>query len=393
VVSPKTYKRDQKLAICVRCHEDAPLMKKHNVDPDAVTSYNESFHGKAVRYGSQKAATCVDCHTAHHVLPKTDPNSSINVAHSRETCAKCHFGAVAKFAHSGVTHLAIKVKENPILQGEVTLFTFLTWGVLGLLCLGIVLDVRAGVRHQFRRLKATIREEIMRGGKPAEAKEEQVYLWFTPFQRFQHWTFATSFIALALTGLPLRFHDNPRMAAFYEAIGGLAFARNVHRIAAVVMVTAGFLHFCYLLWSWKKINFSIRRIAMLPNKQDWHDMIETWKFYLGKREDVPTYGRYSFRAKFGYFAVFWGLPIMVLSGMCLWFPVAASKVLPEMGVSMAYLAHADEGILAIGAIFIWHIYTTVFSPLYMPLGRKMFFGTVTKEEAAFEHGRHDLGGQ
>jgi hypothetical protein len=71
--------------------------------------------------------------------------------------------------------------------------------------------------------------------------------------------------------------------------------------------------------------------------------------------------------------------------------VPAAKILPEQGVSMAYLAHADEAILAIGAIFIWHLYTTIFSPLYLPLGRKMFFGTVTKEEAEFEHGRHDLG--
>lgn len=390
VSSPKEYTTQQKLNVCVRCHNSTALMKKHGVDPDAVASYNDSFHGKAVRYGSQKAATCVDCHTAHHVLPKDNQASAISTTNSQATCAKCHQGAVAKFARSGVTHLAIKVKESSVLRGEVTLFTILTWGTLGLLCLGIVLDVRAGVRHQFKRFKANLREEIMRGDDPGEAKEEKVYLWFTPFQRMQHWLFAISFIVLALTGLPLRFYDDPRMSAFYDAIGGLAFARNVHRIAAVVMIAAGIMHFIYLLWTWKKINFSVRRIAMLPNKQDWHDIIETWQFYLGKRDTVPTYGRFSFRAKFGYFAVFWGLPIMVISGLCLWFPVAAARVLPDLGVSMAYLAHADEAILAIGAIFIWHIYTTVFSPLYLPLGRKMFFGTVTEEEAKFEHGRHKM---
>jgi formate dehydrogenase gamma subunit len=390
VPSPKQYSRQAELAICVRCHTNKPLMAKHGVDPDAVDSYNDSFHGKAVRFGSTEAAICTDCHTAHHVLPKSDPKSSIYPAKSQETCAQCHQGAVAKFARSGVTHLAIKVKESSALRAEMSLFTILTWSVLGLLILSIVLDVRAGVKHQFKRFKANLREEILRGDQEKNDRQEKVYLWFTPFQRFQHWIFAVSFIVLALTGLPLRFYDDPRMAALYNALGGLNVARTLHRVGAVVMIVAGLIHFIYLLWSWKKIGFSFRRIAMLPSKQDVRDAIETVRFYFGKRGDAPTYGKYSFKAKFGYFAVFWGLPIMMISGLCLWFPVAAARILPELGVSMAYLAHSDEAILAIGAIFIWHLYTTIFSPLYLPLGRKMFFGTVTQEQAQFEHGRHEL---
>lgn len=390
VQSPKAYTRKEELAICTRCHSNTSLMTKHNVDTDAVKSYNESFHGKAVRFGSKEAAICTDCHPPHQVLSKTDAASSIHPANSQKTCAKCHEGAVAKFAQSGVTHLAIKAKESAVLRGEVMLFTILTYGVLGLLIISIILDVRAGVKHQFRRFKANLKEDILRGDAERETAEEKVYLWFTPFQRFQHWTFASSFILLALTGLPLKYYDDPRMQSLYEALGGIGLARTLHRVGALVMIAAGTMHFIYLLWSWKKIGFSIRKISMLPNKQDWHDLVETFRFYFGKRGSVPTYGKYSFRAKFGYFAVFWGLPIMMLSGLCLWFPVQASKVLPEQGVSMAYLAHADEAILAIGAIFIWHLYTTIFSPLYLPLGRKMFFGTVTKEEAEFEHGRHEL---
>lgn len=385
-----TYTRKSELAICTGCHSNAALMKKHGVDPDAVKSYEDSFHGKAVRFGSTDAAICTDCHSAHHVLPKSDVGSSVHPAKSPATCGKCHKGALAKFSQSGVTHLALKVKESPALRAEISFFNILTWGILGLLCVSIVLDVRAGVRHQFRRFKANLKEEFLRGDTQQEAKEEKVYLWFTPFQRIQHWIFASSFILLALTGLPLRFYDDPRMESLYNALGGLHVARNLHRVGAIVMIAAGLMHLGYLLWSWKKIGFSVRRISMLPNKQDWHDMIETFRFYFGKRETVPTYGRFSFRAKFGYFAVFWGVPIMMLSGLCLWFPVQASNILPAQGVSMAYLAHADEAILAIGAIFIWHLYTTIFSPLYLPLGRKMFFGTVTHEEAEFEHGRHDI---
>jgi hypothetical protein len=77
---------------------------------------------------------------------------------------------------------------------------------------------------------------------------------------------------------------------------------------------------------------------------------------------------------------------MFLSGLSLWFPVQAAKILPEMGIATAFIAHADEALLAIGAIFIWHIYTTVLSPIYLPLGRKMIFGKVAEDYLKEEHG-------
>lgn len=59
--------------------------------------YRETYHGKVTRLGSGLAAKCSDCHTAHHMLPASDPASTVNPAHLVETCGQCHDGANRNF--------------------------------------------------------------------------------------------------------------------------------------------------------------------------------------------------------------------------------------------------------------------------------------------------------
>lgn len=60
-------------------------------------TYFETYHGKASRLGSGLAARCADCHTAHEMLPPSDPGSSVHPANLVATCATCHPGANWKF--------------------------------------------------------------------------------------------------------------------------------------------------------------------------------------------------------------------------------------------------------------------------------------------------------
>jgi len=43
--------------------------------------------------------------------------------------------------------------------------------------------------------------------------------------------------------------------------------------------------------------------------------------------------------------VYWGMPVMVFSGLVLWFPVYLGAVCPRSDL-LAYIAHSDEAILA-----------------------------------------------
>ena len=60
-------------------------------------TYFETYHGQVTELGFGLTAKCSDCHTAHAMLPPTDPRSSVNPANLVATCSRCHPGANARF--------------------------------------------------------------------------------------------------------------------------------------------------------------------------------------------------------------------------------------------------------------------------------------------------------
>jgi formate dehydrogenase gamma subunit len=211
---------------------------------------------------------------------------------------------------------------------------------------------------------------------------------FSLLQRVQHWALAGSFTLLALTGIPLRFPDVPWLAFVYRAIGGLQVARAVHRAAALVMMLAGVLHLVYLAALLVRARFHVRRAwPMLPAWKDVRDAWGTALYYVGLRSTLPDYDRFNFRQKFDYFAVFWGLPVMMLSGLVLWFPVFFGNLLPDRAIGLAYIAHSDEAILAVLAIVVWHLYNVHLAPgRYHRLALWMD-GKIRREEMIICHPR------
>jgi cytochrome b subunit of formate dehydrogenase len=79
--------------LCGRCHhEGSPVQLTHNIPQDKILeNYTESMHGEGLfRRGLIVTAVCTSCHTAHFVLPHSDPRSSISKQIIAKTCTKCH---------------------------------------------------------------------------------------------------------------------------------------------------------------------------------------------------------------------------------------------------------------------------------------------------------------
>jgi Cytochrome c3/Doubled CXXCH motif (Paired_CXXCH_1) len=79
--------------VCGSCHQEGtPVQKNRNIGQhDILSNYTESIHGEGVlKMGLTVSATCVSCHTAHSILPHTDPNSSIARRNIAATCTQCH---------------------------------------------------------------------------------------------------------------------------------------------------------------------------------------------------------------------------------------------------------------------------------------------------------------
>jgi len=79
--------------MCGRCHkEGTKVTETYDIPQDSIlTHYSFSIHGEGLfKKGLTVVAVCSDCHTAHHVLPHTDPRSSIYRDNIAATCEICH---------------------------------------------------------------------------------------------------------------------------------------------------------------------------------------------------------------------------------------------------------------------------------------------------------------
>lgn len=90
---------------CVDCHADLAKATEFphpenlakvscaSCHPEPVEEYRKSMHAKARAQGTTVAATCVDCHGMHDILPRTDPLSRTYHLNLAATCARCHGNA------------------------------------------------------------------------------------------------------------------------------------------------------------------------------------------------------------------------------------------------------------------------------------------------------------
>jgi len=198
------------------------------------------------------------------------------------------------------------------------------------------------------------------------------YLKITGNQKAQHYILMTTFLMLTLTGFPLKFHYYDWAKPVIDFFGGLPVTRILHRVAGVTMCGLFFYHWYYLfknIWqyyagparrtgtfSWKELGLFVYYSPMCPRAKDGKDIADFVKFALFISDERPKHERFHWREKFDYWAVFWGIPVLGITGLFLWFPVWAASFLPGWAINISYIAHSDEAMLAVSVIFIWHMY-------------------------------------
>ena len=78
--------------MCGKCHSDPNFMRHYNpaIRIDQEELYYTSHHGKRLKNGDQKVATCISCHGVHGILPVKNGNSPVYKTNIPLTCKKCH---------------------------------------------------------------------------------------------------------------------------------------------------------------------------------------------------------------------------------------------------------------------------------------------------------------
>ena len=217
------------------------------------------------------------------------------------------------------------------------------------------------------------------------AAGERRYERFDEVYRIHHVLMVTSFITCVVTGFPLKYPDWAWMNWVVRAMGGIEVCRILHRVGAVVMTADFIWHVVDVFRRYFRAKMRIRQIDILPWPKDFVQFAQNIGYYLGLTDKRPQFGRFSYMEKFDYWAVFWGMFIMVGSGVVMWFPEFFGKFLPTRWIVATMIAHSDEALLAFLAIAIWHIFNVHLSPAKFPMSWVWLDGTMSEDEMRHEH--------
>ncbi|MBI5399080.1 hypothetical protein HZB07_00490 [Candidatus Saganbacteria bacterium] len=388
-------KGDSRGPVCTTCHEahklQEPWLKGFRINlpktcggchEEKAKLYKDTFHGQATSLGYIAAATCSDCHTPHSNFPKNDPRSSVNKKNLAATCGKCHTKTTNANFISYNPHAEPENRAKDQNFYYIWLFmTGLLFGTFGLFGLHTLLWLQ-------RSIVGAIRGEF---SKPAD--DGQYVIRFSLAERLTHMTIIISFIMLAATGLPLKYSFTPWAGFLSQILGGVETARYFHKFFALVTFGYAGYHLLSLakalvinkeyslLWGWR---------SLVPNFDDLKDFLANlkWFFYLGKR---PKFDRFTYWEKFDYMAIFWGIPVIGLSGLIIWAKYFFSAFLPGWVLNVAFLIHSDEALLAVGFIFTIHFFHSHLRPENFPLDPVIFTGRLPlsrfQEERPLEYER------
>ncbi|MCS7183389.1 MAG: cytochrome b/b6 domain-containing protein [Thermoanaerobaculum sp.] len=200
--------------------------------------------------------------------------------------------------------------------------------------------------------------------------------------RLQHGLMAISVIVLIVTGIPLKFHESLWAKEVISLLGGPDVTPIIHRVAATLLAFVGVWHLLYIAFTKEgRENFRL----LLPRLQDAKDAIQQIKFYLGLTDQRPKFDRFSYVEKFDYWAVYWGMVIMIGSGTILWFTEWFLQFVPKWVTDIAKEAHSDEALLATLAIVIWHFYNVHFNPHSFPMNKTFITGKISARKMREEH--------
>jgi len=346
---------------CESCHENPSLVRRYDLAAGAVSSYEDSYHGRAARGGLAAAAGCTSCHGTHRILAKSDPESSIHPENLVQTCAKCHAAATPAFAAS---YAHTPAQMTPTDRATALVRAVYLW-LIGLTIGGMVL-------HNLVVWRRDLAREF------AEHRAHATHVRMTRAEIWQHAALLVSFSFLVLTGFALRYPEAMWARALASAGLDEPVRRILHRSAAVVFMLTSLAHVVYLFTA--RGREQLRHLR--PVVQDVRDALDNVLHHLGLRARPPQFRRFRYIEKAEYWALVWGTFVMVATGLVLWFPERLRG--PSWFVRVAEAIHLYEAWLAFLAVIVWHLFFVLVRPGIRG-GFTAITGRMELEELEHEH--------
>ena len=209
---------------------------------------------------------------------------------------------------------------------------------------------------------------------------------FSTLQRLFHLLLILTFLTQGATGLARMFIERPWGQTLARIFGGYDACRSIHIYVGIIMLFGFGLHCLYLLFAinWRNFpNSLFGPDSLVPRPKDIKDFFQHigWFFGIAK---PPQFDRWGYWEKFDYWAVFWGIPVLGVTGLLLAYPLTASRIIPGWGLNLAFWIHRIEAILAMCHVFIIHFFIGHLRRHNFPMDRAMFEGSADLETTRHE---------
>lgn len=394
-------KGDAKSAVCMDCHSAHNIANTSSSKTKlSVTaqcgschtpqyeSYKATYHGKIASLGYANTAKCYECHGSHDILAVKDPASTVHPDNRLETCQSCHGKKGVGVASVGFVSFQPHATTNdfsryPQMWLGYRLMVGLLLGTFGFFWLHTLLWF---YREYKERQKAALRPHVRVEALPEEFRGKH-FKRFSRTWRIAHFLFAVSLMALTLTGMPLFYSESSWAPLVMQLLGGPKIAGLIHRVCAVIFAGVFFWHLAYLglrLWKQRKTFEWFGPHSLVPNLRDLQDMVAMFKWFFG-RGPRPLFDRWTYWEKFDYWAPFWGVTIIGVSGLMMWAYTLTSAWLPGWVLNVSAIFHGEEAFLAVVFLFTVHFFNNHFRPDKFPVDVVMFTGTMPLEVYRHEH--------
>ncbi|MCX5691089.1 MAG: hypothetical protein NTV94_15105 [Planctomycetota bacterium] len=356
---------------CGQCHDSK------DATGDRVGTYYQtyaaSYHGQVTRLGTTRAARCSDCHGSHDIKELKDPTSKVAPANLVATCGTCHPGSNAKFVQFDPHANHRDSKHYPLLHGVWLYFMIMMSTVFTFFGLHTILWF----------FRAT-RERARMTAHGHHHREPTAIRRFTTLDRVNHAFVAITFFGLTATGIPLVFSQDAWASRLAWLLGGVETAGIWHRFFAILLIINFAAHFAGLAHAFihrtcSAVEWTFGPNSLVPRWKDAKDVVGMLGWFFG-RNRPPRLDRWTYWEKFDYWAEVGGSMIIGGSGLLLWFPEIAAKLLPGWSFNIAMIVHGYEALLAIGFIFTIHFFNAHLRPGAFPVDEVIFTGTMPEAE-------------
>jgi formate dehydrogenase subunit gamma len=209
-------------------------------------------------------------------------------------------------------------------------------------------------------------------------RSEREFLRFKRTQRWEHTLFFLCITVLLLTGLPQKYRTAPWSQNLLSTPDRLLLVQNIHHIAAFVLLAEVAYHLGQAIYHLAKRDLSADMFVTWKDVKDAGRMLA---YLLFLRDKKPKFGKYNFEEKATYWFYFFGVAIMVVTGLILLFPLFFTRFLPGSVVPAALMAHSTEAIVAAIFVVIWHVFHVHLERLNLSI----FTGRMNEEDLKTYH--------